>query len=71
MKAALVIVAVLLALAFPVPAAATATTVLAVAAAVITHPLSILLAELGALAVIAGGIARSAGVTIPINWRSA
>ena len=69
MKAALVILAVLLALAFPVPIADTATAVLTVAAAVITHPLSILLAELAVLAVIAAGIARAAGLSIPINWR--
>jgi hypothetical protein len=68
-KAALVVLVVLLTLKFPVPAVATATTVLAVAATVITHPLVILLAELGALAVIAAGIARAAGVTIPSNWR--
>ena len=38
---------------------------------VLMHPQAVIAAELVALAVIAAGIARSAGVTIPINWRPA
>lgn len=69
----LLILGALVVIAHPVLLSAVLAVVLAVlevAAWLLTHPLVILPAVLAVLAVIATGIARSAGVTFPTSWRT-